>query len=217
MQAKEGPRTYPVVRISDKLEITGKGTDPKWKAAKTLTDFIYPWENETVPPTRFKALHDNSNVFFLFDVTDPAVYIHKHTNNKAEVAASSRAEIFFKADDRMQPYYCLEMDPEGRVLDYEGVFHRKFDLKWSWPQGEMTIATHQRKDGYTIELAISKRSLKELGLLHGNVLQAGLFRADCKPPSGGQQEFKWISWVRPDSKTPDFHIPSAFGLLQLQD
>ncbi|WP_285316268.1 hypothetical protein [Providencia rettgeri] len=26
-----------------------------------------------------------------------------------------------------------------------------------------------------------------------------------------KQVRKWISWIKPDSVKPDFHIPSAFG------
>jgi hypothetical protein len=27
----------------------------------------------------------------------------------------------------------------------------------------------------------------------------------------------WISWLKPTSETPDFHIPSAFGTLVLSE
>lgn len=151
----------------------------------------------------------------MFDVSDPAVYIHVEKNDKSEVAASSRAEIFFRSDDRLDPYYCLEIDPLGRVLDYEGTYHRHFNEKWSWPKDHLIVKTNRRDDGYTLEFAISKVSLEKLGLLKEGTLQAGIFRADCVRTSG-ETEFKWISWENPDSKTPDFHIPSSFGLLQLE-
>jgi hypothetical protein len=213
----ERTKTYSVRKISGSPELSGNGDDIRWRSALVLDDFQYPWEKEKTPPTKFRALHNEDWLYCLFDVTDPAVFIRQEKHDKTEVASSSRAEIFFKADDRLDPYYCLEIDPLGRVLDYEATYHRQFNVRWSWPKDQLIIRTRQRSDGYTIEVAISKASLKALGLLKNNTLQAGIFRADCAPQADGDLRFKWISWVKPDSKTPDFHIPSSFGLLRLED
>ena len=212
----KGSRTYSIKKADKKISLTGKGDDPQWQQANALTDFHYPWEHEAAPPTTFKSLHDQDWVYFLFMIEDDNVNIRRIKDHKSEVAASSRAEIFFRIDDKLAPYYCLEMDPVGRVLDYEATFHRNFDTNWSWPKGHLLIRTEQREDGYSVELAISKKSLKELGLLRDNALQAGLFRANCEFKSNGEEEFKWISWMKPDAETPDFHIPSSFGTLHLE-
>jgi hypothetical protein len=74
-----------------------------------------------------------------------------------------------------------------------------------------------RKEGYTVELAFSKKSLRALGLLTDNRLLAGLYRGNCVALNGKAATLKWISWVKPDSKTPEFHIPSSFGVLMLED
>jgi hypothetical protein len=214
---KEGIKTYPVKKITGEIAISGKGDHPLWKRAHELSDFSYPWETETPPSTKFKALHSDAWLYCLFDVMDHDIRIHVDKNHKTEVASSCRAEIFLKKDDQLSPYYCLEIDPMARVLDYEGQFHRKFNMKWSWPQGHLLIKSHRRKNGYSIEIAISKASLKELGLLKDKNLQTGLYRADCLELNENGERFKWTSWVKPDSPTPDFHIPSSFGLLQLED
>ena len=213
--SRKGLDTYPVKKIDRKLFLTGKGDDHQWQQATALTEFHYPWEDEVAPPTIFKALHDEAWIYFLFVINDSDVNIRRRKDHKTEVAASSRAEIFFRTDDKLNPYYCLEMDPLGRVLDYKGNYHRKFDTDWSWPKGQLLISTEQRADGYSIELALSKKSLDDLGLLRDNTLQAGLFRANCKFKSRDEEEFKWISWMHPDAKEPDFHIPSSFGILRL--
>jgi hypothetical protein len=215
--SKENVKEYSVKKLSRNLAMSGRGDDPAWVQAPVLTDFEYPWEDEKAPVTKFKALHDKEWVYCLFEVTDSAAYIFRDKDDKSEVASSSRAEIFFRADEKMNPYYGLEIDPLGRVLDYEATYHRKFNGKWSWPKGHLVIKTNQRKDGYSIEMAVSKTSLKQLGLMKNNTLQAGLYRGDCFPKGNGEFTFKWISWVKPDSKTPDFHIPSSFGLLRLED
>lgn len=165
----------------------------------------------------FKALHGERWIYFLFDVNDPRIHVEVDTNNKLEVIDSSRVEIFFRKDERLSPYYCLELDATGRVLDYCGHYHRRFDFDWTWPSDSMVVKARNYTGGYTVEAAVSKDSLKALGLLSAKSphLQAGLFRAECTHTVAPRDHMRWISWVRPDSASPDFHIPSAFGVLDL--
>jgi hypothetical protein len=199
------------------LLITGGGTDPNWKHAEELTDFAYPWDHAAPPFTCFKALHDAAWVYFFFEVEDPHVFIHVEKNDKWEVVSSDRVEIFFRTNEGMNPYYCLEIDPAGRVLDYEASFHRKFNYPWSWPPGQLKIKAGKTGNGYKVEFAVSKKSLHDLGLLSGDRIEAGLYRANCTQAVDAQSHMKWISWVMPLSDTPDFHIPSSFGTLILSD
>lgn len=213
----EGTKSYPVKKIPEDIALTGKADHPLWKNALTLSDFSYPWETDIPQATKFKALHSEDWLYCFFDVTDKDILIHINKNDKTEVAASSRAEIFFKTDDQLSPYYCLEIDPLARVFDYKGEFHRRFDTKWTWPAGHLLVKSNRRMDGYTLEIAISKGSLKELGILKDdNSIQAGLYRGDCLEINKNGGKFRWISWVQPDSQTPDFHIPSSFGILKLE-
>ena len=214
---KEVRKIYSVKKISAAIHFTGKGDDPVWQKADLLSDFSYPWEQEKPRPTNFRALHNDEWLYCLFEVTDADINIRRVTDHKSEVASSSRAEIFFKIDDRLNPYYCLEIDPLGRVMDYQGHYYRNFDLNWTWPPEHIAVKTAITETGYTIELALSKVSLKELGLLTNNTLLAGLYRADCSFGVTGEPDFKWISWMKPESKTPDFHIPSSFGTFRLEE
>lgn len=210
-------KTYSVNKISGSIHVSGAGDDPLWNKASPLSDFSYPWATETPQKTTFKALHNDSLVYCLFDIDDDHVTISNDKNGKMDVVSSSRAEIFFKMDDHLTPYYCLEIDPKCRVLDYEANYYRKFNFQWSWPDNGLNAKSIVRQNGYSIELAITKTSLQNLDLIRNKTLHAGLFRADCKLQSNGEPAFKWISWVSPDSRTPDFHIPSAFGRLNLQE
>jgi hypothetical protein len=212
------PPPYLVRRAPGDFEVTGRGSSPAWQQASILTDFSYPWEAARPTLTCFKAVHGEHWVYFLFEVDDPRTHVEAVTNDKREVIDSSRVEIFFRKDDQLTPYYCLEIDASGRVLDYLGNFHRQFEFDWAWPAGEYVVKASTRAGGYLVEVALSKRSLQELGLLSGNAprLQAGLFRAECTHTVVPRDHMRWISWVQPDSPTPDFHIPSAFGVLELE-
>lgn len=212
-------KTYNVKSIqTEELIITGKGDSPRWKKANELSDFSYPWEKETPPKTSFKALHNNDWLYCLYTVYDDNINVYVKTNDKSEVVSSDRVEIFFRKDDRMSPYYGLELDAHARILDYEAEYHRKFNDKWSWPAGQLIVKSSRTKYGYIVEIAIGKKSLTQLGLLKNKQLEAGLFRANCLEINpGDESNIKWISWMKPASKTPDFHIPSTFGLLILED
>ncbi len=214
---RKSSKTYSVKAIQDELLLNGKGDNALWENAIELSDFIYPWENEKAPFTSFKAVHNSDWLYCLFTVKDVNVNIYVERNDKTDVLNCDRVEIFFKRADITSPYFGLEVDPLGRVYDYQAEFTRKFNAAWSWPSGQLIIKTSRTGDGYIVEIAIGKSSLRELGLLKNNTLQAGLYRANCINLVGNKATMKWISWATPDSPTPDFHIPSSFGVLTLKE
>ena len=210
-------QTYSVKKIfPGSININGKGNTVAWSAANVLTNFTYPWESATAPATSFAALWDGQWLYCLYQVKDDSVITYINTNEKREAGSSDRVEIFLKADDNMSPYYCLELDASGRVLDYAAAYYRKMNYNWQWPKEQLIVKTSRTQDGYIVETAIGIQSLKELGLLKNNSLQAGLFRAECKDIKNGKADLRWISWIKPQSVEPDFHIPSAFGILMLE-
>jgi hypothetical protein len=216
---QEKIKTYKVRSIKDKqIAITGKGDDPNWKFANDLSNFIYPWEKERPPATSFRALQSDGWLYLLYVVKDENVQVLVKSNHKSEVIYSDRVEIFLRSDDRMAPYYGLELDPNGRVFDYQAELKGKFNENWSWPSGHLKVKANRVNDGYSVEVAISKESLIQLNLLKGTRLEAGIFRGECIEMIEGKNSIiKWISWVKPDSPTPNFHIPSSFGVLDLKD
>ncbi len=209
-------KNYQVKKISSgSITLDGKGGDAVWANANVLTDFQYPWRNETPPQTAFRALWDDEFLYFLYRATDPDIITTVAGAGENDVVSSDRVEIFFKADDKMNPYYALEMDALGRVLDTEGRYHRNIDYKWNWPEGHLVVKAATDSEGYWVEGSVSLQSLKDLGMYDGGkTLRAGLYRGEYVPGPQGR-EVKWISWVKPDSETPDFHIPSSFGTLTL--
>lgn len=210
-------RNYEVQAIEfNTLEINGKGDQPEWRQAHVLSDFIYPWNEGTPPHMTFQALHDRDWLFGLYQVNDPhPLNLCMEEDRKAAVLKSDRVEIFLRVDEHMNPYYGLEMDPLGRYYDFEGHFYRKFNAGWSWPKDQLIIQGDIHETGYTLEFALNKQYLTQLKLLKNNRLEAGLYRGKCISLIDGVAEFKWISWIRPDSVSPDFHIPSSFGQLIL--
>jgi hypothetical protein len=190
--------------------------DTLWNSAKTLSEFVYPWEHGEPPNMEFRALHDGQWLYCYFKVRDQGVLTYVKESTKEEVLYGDRVEIFFAADNKLDAYYCLEIDPNGRVYDYHASHYRKFNAGWQWPDGQLRIRAGKSESGYEVAVAIGMKSLKDLRLLHHDTLTAGIFRGKCMEINLNEDRMRWISWVRPESATPDFHIPSAFGTLILQ-
>jgi len=186
-----------------------------WEQVEAMTDFSYPWRNDNPPATSFQAYHNGRNLYFRFVAMGPTPKVYVDCDDKLEVIHSERVEIFFKKDDALNPYYCFEIDPHGRVLDYEATHYRQFNRDWEWP-GNMNIETTSYSAAYVVSGKFELTLLYKMGLLKGNILEAGLYRGHCTALVENQATLKWISWIKPESKEPDFHIPSSFGKLILE-
>ncbi len=207
---------YIVQKIENPIQISGNGKDKAWNSVVTLSDFSYPWREENAPLTEFKALYDDTHFYFLYRAIDADVITKEGTLAEKAALNSDRVELFFKGKDDVQPYYSLELDAKGRTLDTKANFGQKVDFDWTWPANELIVKSSVDEFGYWIEGSISFASLRQLGLYHDdNILRTGLYRAEYVKGPNEKVSTKWISWIKPDSKTPNFHIPSSFGTLVL--
>ncbi len=210
--------TYEVKKVKEDIAVDGKADELSWSEAGMLTDFHFPWEEELPQPTTFRALWSDSALYLFYNVIDRDIVAPGTSSDKREVLPSDRVEIFFKSNGEMNPYYCLELDPKGRILDYEARFYRNFDLNWSWPKGHLKVASTLTADGYNVEARITLESLRDLLVLDENsLMEVGLFRGDFYTVNSRSNNVKWISWIIPNSEKPDFHIPSSFGVLRLME
>ncbi len=187
-----------------------------WSAIEKLTAFRFHWENVN-DPMRFQGAWDGVWFYFRFEVQDDNILVYHNTNYKMEVAQSDRVEMFFGRDATLNPYYCLEMDPDQRILDYSSAYYRQYDYDWTWPQGHLQIATGRLEKGYYVQGQISIASLKDLKLWNNGKVQAGLYRGNCTSLNGDEAELRWSCWVDPKTEKPDFHVAGSFGVLDFMD
>ncbi|MEX0361413.1 MAG: sugar-binding protein [Allomuricauda sp.] len=189
-----------------------------WKSAESLHTFHQPWRQEKCPEILFKALHDDEYLYLKYVVQDAHVLLYDGDNGKMDVTQSDRVEIFISADPQLQSYYCLEIDPSGRILDYSASYHREFDYQWTWPDGHIFVTADIGSTDYQVDIRISKHSLNQLGLIHNNAFYAGIYLGHCVAlPDEGKQNARlnWLTWIDPLVEDPDFHVPSSFGILEL--
>ncbi len=197
------------------LVLNGKGNNILWDKADVLTDFVSAWSKVTPSRIEFRSLWDSKNLYFYFKVFDNEVNVVKHDNSKTSIANSDRVELFFRTNDMLSPYYCLEIDPTSRILDFKANPERNFEFEWNWPKNELTVKSDIQNEFFTVEGAISIASLKKLDLIKNNVIETGIYRAKYNKTENLIYEPTWISWVNPNTKLPDFHTPKSFGKLNL--
>lgn len=211
----EYPGIYQVAYLPDAvIAIDGMLDEPAWKQAVPLDDFSFPWEKRPIPKTVFRALMNDEFFYFAFTVQDADVAVDRDSSDKMAVTKGDRVEMFFSPGNPLKKYYCFEIDPTSRILDYSAVYHRQFDYAWTFPG--LTAKASLTKDGYIVEGAIPLQTLDELmgkSLLKGDTLWAGIYRAEFSHGQGTIDEH-WLAWIDPKTDQADFHISATFGGLR---
>ncbi|MEO2045331.1 MAG: sugar-binding protein [Pirellulales bacterium] len=214
------PNVYHAKRVAEgrSLTLDGCGGDEGWQTAHVLTDFSFPWTRQESPATEFRALWNDHRLYFRFDVTDADVVLTDGAVAMEKVTGSDRVEIFFSTGPNLNPYFALEIDPRGEVLDYEARYHRQ--MNWAWSCEGLAVKSSLAKPGYIVEGEIPISTFQKLGCLHedksGSYLIAGLYRAEFSHDAiSGQTIEDWMTWIDPQGASPDFHVPSSFGTIRL--
>jgi hypothetical protein len=215
---KQEVNTYEVNLIEkNKLHISGKGDDNLWNKATILDNFISPWNTDEKSEIIFKALWDREKLFFNFTVFDTEVHIDKKDDSVESIGNSDRVELFFRQDDSLNPYYCLEIDTSSRIMDFMAHPKSNFDFNWNWPQNDLVVKSSITTDSFIVEGSISIESMKNFNLIKDNKIETGVFRAKYKKTLNESFEPTWITWVNPNTETPNFHLASSFGSFLLKE
>jgi hypothetical protein len=191
------------VPFSEKeIKVDGVINEVAWEQVILVENLYSPWDKNSMDKTKFKAFVTNNYFNFYFQVVDNTL-ITVPFEKELSVANEDRVELFFSNDATLEKYYCIEIDPNGNILDYSAKYYRDFSEIWNFKS--IIVATKITDTGYNVE---GKISLKELN-------EFGIFRADFK--SYKPEDVTWFSWIKPNSSQPDFHIPSAFGKILLKE
>ena len=158
-----------------------------------------PWDGLD-DNTLFRCFSDSEWFYFMYEVEDATITLVEDYQGEKDVEPEDRVEIFFSPREEMDIYWCAEIDPAGRVLDYESKYYRIMDYGWNFRTLE--IATNIKEYGYTLWGKVSKEELRSLGVDLSN-FRMGVFRADFRPDGS----VNWYSAVPTADKSPDFHKP----------
>ena len=202
--------------VDCEAEIDGRGLEEVWKQIPPLTAFHYYWDSEEPPKTELRLFHNGVYLFFLYTVEDSDIVCSRVINEEMDIAKEDRIEFGMRPEDSTVPYYFFEIDPQGRVLDYETRAYRHFDP--SWDSNSLEVLGRPTEAGYEVEGKFALRELRDLDVLTSDgKMRLGCFRGEYVSDRPDDENYKWISWVHPQTAVPDFHVRSAFGVVRLEE
>lgn len=204
-------KIYYVNKCSLPPLIDGVENDAAWKNAAVLSDIRLHWENQPGQATTFRALYDQTFLYFIFEATDIHPVVWQQTETEMDVVWEDRVELFFGCDRGFKKYFCFEIDPLGRYLDNSGSLGQKIEPAWQCAGCKFT--GRQSSEKYIVEGTIPLSTLQEMGVyMPGKPMITGVYRADfISTGEPKAPEMHWMSWVKAASPTPNFHIPSSTG------
>ncbi|MCR4922202.1 MAG: hypothetical protein K5945_10945 [Bacteroidaceae bacterium] len=171
-----------------------------WDNVPVQTRFSAPWSDNLLDATEFQCYLSPHYFYFRFQVPDETITLQEPFLKKLDVCNEDRAEIFLSATPGMETYYCMEIDPQGRALDYVTNYYRQFDYDWSFQS--LQIETIVESDKYFVAGRLSTAEMLQLGIL-AKEFYMGVFRADFDGP----EHVVWYSLLRVEREKADFHIP----------
>lgn len=161
-----------------------------------------PWDTLS-NDTRFTCHSTADAFFFNFEVADSTLALTEPFTNEMDVDPEDRVEVFFCPDRKMKEYFCAEIDPLGRVMDYKARFYRDFDYGWNF--STLQVRSELTPWGYRVMGSVSLDELRSLGVNTEKGFGMGVFQADFTP----EGSVHWYSLVPTDDVSPDFHKPDV--------
>lgn len=205
------PDIFLIDHFTSEIQLDGDIGETVWNDATTITNLHSPWVPATIDSTIFRCFCSPKYFNFCFEVIDRSPIILDYTD-EITIAEGDRVELFFSPSSKLSPYYCIEMNPYGYILDYKAQFYREFDYSWNFNQH--SVVGRVTTDGYVVEGRIPTSELQTLGIDFNKGFYLGIFRADFIEEN--ENSVIWYSWINPHVKEADFHIPSAFRKCKLK-
>lgn len=171
--------------------------------------FEAPWSDSSFQATDCSLWNDKDTLYFHFNVEDSMLVSVIKDNFHDGIGTSDRIEIFFSVDSNISRYYGMELCYDQRILDFVSTPYRQIDYTWTWPIDQIHTSCILTSNGYACDGSINLDYLRSLGILTGDGIYIGVFRADYNDPYD-PKEVTWITAKNPHISKPDFHIPEVF-------
>lgn len=190
--------------------------DPAWAAAKPV-QFASNWRGETTGVgTTARFLWSAKGLYARFDLSQAGLHTDTArpiTEERAKLYEEDCVELFLAPNAAKKTAYAeLEIGPYGHFLDlWVDREAKKSDVAWS-ADAQIATTRDPLKHLAIVEVLVAAREIRA-ALVPGAHLPMNLFRMEgVKGDSGGR---KYLAWSPTNTKTPNFHVPEAFGVLRV--
>jgi hypothetical protein len=168
----------------------------------TVRGFHAPWHGLADDDTALACMATEDSLVVRFEVNEKTFCYSEDFPQERVVDDEDRVELFFSpTGDMSEPYYCMEIDPLGRPMDYKAVYYREMDYGWTFPG--VRISSSVSEGGYSVEVAFAKSGLASLGIDPSDGFWLGAFRADFRTDGS----VDWYSLRSTADREADFHKP----------
>jgi hypothetical protein len=100
------------------------------------------------------------------------------------------------------------------VLSYRGHYYRDLQFEWKPPEGFHAVG-NITSEGYTVKGSIPLRFFRDF-VPDDGFLSFGAYRAEFSKAKDGTLIMNWLTWIDPQTASPDFHVPTSLGRLKLK-
>jgi len=205
------PPTAHAHHVETGVAIDGE-IDDAWKDAAPVS-FTADWSGaETGIRTSVRFAWSKRALYMLWELDGAGVNVDPSRPVEVErpkLYEEDCVELFLGPDPAERTrYFEVEVGPLGHFLDLSvDRAWKKSDVGWS---SNPKIATKIDRDAHkvTIEVALQARDVVA-ALRPGASLPLGLYRMEGKSPR------RFLAWSPTRTPKPDFHVPEAFGTLQI--
>jgi len=218
------PAKYKVHRLSESLPIDANWDKPQWRNVEAVEIRNYMGDKpEHRPRTQAKALYDDKYIYVIFRVEDRYVRAVAQ-ERQGPVWKDSCVEFFFTPGEDVSPgYFNLEVNcggtallhfqkaPKKDVRTIDAADLQRIEIAHSLPkivEPEITRPTTWTIE-YRIPLAILETYCKVERPRPGVVWRANFYK--CGDETSHPH---WLTWSVVGNRTPDFHLPQFFGILE---
>ena len=195
-------------------EITLSAARPaeQWRQAVPIS-FCTDWQGLNSDPallTQVQALWSTRTLFLRFECRFRELHVFEDAapnGRRDRLWERDVAEAFLQPGATRQRYYKeFEVSPNGMWIDLDISPAGRSDLDSNM---ERSAFIDEARQQWTAELAIPLASLAP------NVSSGAIWRANFYRVEGRQEPRHYLAWRPTHTPRPNFHVPSAFGVLRL--
>jgi len=197
--------------VTQEIVISAARRAEEWRQAVPIS-FCADWQGLHADPallTQVRALWSAQSLFLRFECRYRELHLFadaEPNGRRDHLWERDVVEAFLQPDATCERYYKeFEVSPNGMWLDLDIFPGGRSDLSSGL---ERSVFLDEARQQWTAELAIP------LAALSPHVAPGMIWRANFYRVEGRQEPRQYLAWRPTRTPEPNFHVPSAFGILR---